>query len=152
MNAYSLDLRERVLQKLEEGDTQAEVAEQFGISLSTVEKWWRRWRDTDSIVPLPSGHGPARTLAVCETDLRRLVKHQPDATLSELCVQIEAKTGIHASPSMMCRELQHLVLPRKKKTLHDSQRDTPRVQRLRRQFKKKHARLARPCTAFEIYR
>ena len=34
---------------------------------------------------------------------------------------------------MMCRTLQHLKL-RRKKSLHDSQRDTPRVQALRRDF------------------
>ena len=152
MNAYSLDLRERVIQTLCEGVTQSEVAEQFGVSLSTVEKWWRRWRETGSIAPRPSASGPARVLAACERLLRRVVKQQPAMTLSEVCAQIETKTGLHTSPSMMCRELQTLHLPRKKKSLHDSQRDTPRVQRQRRAFKKKHARLTFPGHPPEIYR
>jgi len=138
MVAYSLDLRARVITAVcEEEFTQAEAAAQFGVSLSTLEKWWRRWRETDSIEPLPSASGPARTLAACEKLLRRLVKQQPDATLPELCARVEAQAGRRASPSMMCRELQHLNLPRKKKSLHDSQRETPRVQRKRRSFKKK---------------
>jgi transposase len=36
---------------------------------------------------------------------------------------------------MMCRELQRLKLPRKKKVLHASERDTPRVQRLREDYR-----------------
>jgi len=152
MNAYSLDLRERVIQKLLEGELQAEVAEQFAISLSTVEKWWRQWRETASIAPQTSVPGPTRTLTAHATTLRALVKQQPDATLAELCDRMASKTGVQASPSMMCRELQILALPRKKKTLHDSQRDTPRVKRLRRQFKKKHARRAKTSLPLEIYR
>jgi len=135
-----------------EGELQAEVAELFGVSLSTVEKWWRQWRETDSIAPQTAVPGPSRTLAAHETILRNLVKEQPDATLAELCGRMASKTGVQASPSMMCRELQILALPRKKKILHDRQRDTPRVKRLRRQFKKKHARRAKTSRPLEIYR
>jgi transposase len=45
---------------------------------------------------------------------------------------------------MMCRELQRLGLPRKKKSLHDSQRDTPRVRRLRRAFVRRVTHTLRP--------
>ena len=126
MNAYSLDLRERVIQTLCEGVTQSEVAEQFGVSLSTVEKWWRRWRETGSIAPRPSASGPARVLAACERLLRRVVKQQPDMTLSEVCAQIETKTGLHTSPSMMCRELHLLHLSRKKNVARQSTRNRTR--------------------------
>jgi len=42
------------------------------------------------------------------------VKAQPDATLQELCERVEQATHIQSDPSMMCRELTRLKLPRKK--------------------------------------
>lgn len=114
MKPYSQDLRERAMAALEAGQTQAEVAAQFRIHKSTLEKWWYRWRDTGSCAVLALAHGPQRTLQAAESFLRAEVKKRPDAMLSELCERVEAATGLVASPSMMCRELQILNLPRKK--------------------------------------
>lgn len=115
MEAYSQDLRERVIETIEAGEqSQPQIAKTFGISLSTVEKWGRRWRETRTVARLPFQPGPERDLASCDTFLRRAVKRQPDATLAELCERVKTEFGIVASPSMMCRELQHLNLPRKK--------------------------------------
>ena len=117
MNPYSLDLRERVIAALRETTaSQAQVARQFKISLATIENWWRQWRETGSVVPRPHASGPARTLQSCTAIIGDALKLQPDATLAELCAQVETKSGVRSSASMMCRELQHLHLPRKKVT------------------------------------
>lgn len=121
MNAYSLDLRERVLAMVQEDDTsQAEVAAHFQVCDATVENGWRVWRQTRSLVPKPFAGGAPRTLKSCEAVIREAVKQQPDATLQELCDEVQAKTGVRASPSMMCRELHILKLPRKKVTARQS--------------------------------
>lgn len=114
MKAYSEDLRERVIAAVEAGKTQAEVAAQFQIHKSTLEKWWYRWRDTGSSAALPPASGPKRTLQAAESFLRAEVKKQPDVTLEELCERVQEAKGLKASPSMMCRELKILNLPRKK--------------------------------------
>jgi transposase len=115
MRAYSQDLRERAVAAWLSGDeTQAEVAERFGISKSTLEKWSYQQRDTGSCAPKPYVRGPARTLAGCEAVIRASVKQQPDLTLAELCERVQAAQGVSASPSMMCRALQQLALVRKK--------------------------------------
>ena len=114
MKPYSQDLRERVMTALEAGKTQAEVAAQFQIHKSTLEKWWYRWRDTGSCAALPAASGPKRTLQDAEKLIREEVKKQPDLTLEELCERVQAAEGLVASPSMMCRELKILKLPRKK--------------------------------------
>src|SRR5512136_798920 len=136
MKPYSQDLRKRVITALKAGETQAAVAARFSIHKSTVEKWWYRQRDTGSCAALPHASGPQRTLQACDDVIRAEVKRHPDVTLDELCARVQEERGVSASPSMMCRELQHLGLPRKKKSLHDSQRETPRVKRLRREFGK----------------
>lgn len=114
MKPYSQDLRERAIAALEAGKTQAEVAAQFDIHKSTLEKWWYRWRETGSCAALPVHSGPKRKLQAAEKFIRAEVKKQPDATLMELCERVQTAKGVRASPSMMCRELQILNLPLKK--------------------------------------
>jgi len=116
MTAYSMDLRERVVKAIAAGkQSQAEVAATFGVALRTVELWWQRWRETQSVAALPHGGGPARVLAGSEVVLRAALKEHPDATLGELCAQVAEAQGLTVSQSMMCRELQRLKLPRKKR-------------------------------------
>ena len=115
MKAYSQDLRERVIAAVDAGQqSQAAIAQTFGISESTLDKWVKRWRDTGSVAALPFAGGRRRTLKGCTTIIRAEVKRQPDVTLDELCERLEAQTGVSASRSMMSRELQALALPRKK--------------------------------------
>ena len=114
MKPYSQDLRERVIAALEAGETQAAVAARFSVHKSTVEKWWYRQRDTGSCAALPHASGPQRALQACDDFIRAEVQRHPDATLDELCARVQEDRGVSASPSMMCRELQHLDLPRKK--------------------------------------
>jgi transposase len=115
MKPYCQDLRKRVVAKAQAGkQTQASIAATFRVSLSTVEKWLRRKRETGKITPLPPPHGPNRVLQDHAPLIRRQVKQQPDITLAELCGRISSRIGITVSPSTMCRELQRLRLPRKK--------------------------------------
>jgi transposase len=115
MQPYSQDLRRRVIAALKTGQqTQVEIADTFGVHLSTVEKWWRRWRETRTCAVLPQVHGPRRALRDSAAFLRTEVKRQPDVTLPELCARVAEAQGVSASPSMMCRELRRLRLPRKK--------------------------------------
>jgi transposase len=116
MKPYSLDLRKRVLAALRHPkQSQAQIAEQFQIHLSTLEKWLRRKRETGRTTALPHGGGRTRTLRECEQFLRAEVKQQPDVTLEELCTRVAEAQGLRVSPSMMSRELKRLNLPRKKR-------------------------------------
>lgn len=115
MKPYCQDLRKRVVAKAKAGkQTQASLAATFGVSLSTVEKWLHRKRETGKITPKPPPHGPKRVLHAHASFLCAQVKQQPDITLTGLCVRIAGRLGIAVSPSTVCRELQRLRLPRKK--------------------------------------
>jgi transposase len=135
MKPYSQDLRERVIAAVEaEEQSQPALSKLFSVSLSFVEKLLHRWRKTSSGAAFPHGGGHPRTLKDEAERIRAEVARQPDVTLNELCDRIAKASGVESSPSMMCRELQRLNLRRKKKSLHDSERDTPRVQALRQDF------------------
>jgi transposase len=118
MRAYSPDLRERIIAALEAGtDPQSEIAATFGVSLSFVEKLWRKWRKTGNCDALPHAGGRERSLKNDEAKIRAAVAEQPDLTLAELSEQIEAAKGTRVVPMTMCRELKRLNLPRKKSRL-----------------------------------
>jgi transposase len=115
MAPYSQDLRDRVLAAVKAGKkSQTELAETFGVSLSTVEKWWHRWRIAGQSTPQPYQAGPPRTLAECDDLIRALLAEQPDLSLDELCTRVAEKRRVVASRSMMCRTVQRLNLPLKK--------------------------------------
>jgi transposase len=115
MKPYSQDLRERVIAAIEAGQQALdEIAATFGVSPSTVDKWWRRWRQTGSCAARPHAGGMPRALRGCEAALRAAVREQPDVTLRELCDRVAEAAGVEASSSMMSRELRRLRLPRKK--------------------------------------
>ena len=65
MEAYALDLRERVVAACDEGAmTRGEVAEEFGVGRWFVQKLLRQLRLTGSLAPLSRGRGPDPLLEV----------------------------------------------------------------------------------------
>jgi transposase len=114
--AYSQDIRERVVQAVEQGKrTQRQVAEDFGVSQSFVEEVWRRYRETGSCRIKVWRHGPAQVLAGKEDTIRKVVKAQPDANLDELKEQIGKETRREVSKSTMSRVMKRLGITRKKR-------------------------------------
>jgi transposase len=114
MKPYSQDLREKIVRALEADSTQEEVADRFSVSLSFVEKLWRRWRTSGSCAALPHAGGRRRSLQEHEAALRKEVARQPDLTLEELRERVRAAGAPAVSLATMCAELQRLDLPRKK--------------------------------------
>jgi len=115
MRAYSVDLRERVVASIESGECNIpEAGRRYKVSEPSIERWLARKRRSGTCAPLPHAGGPLRKLAEAEVVIRAAVKAQADATLQELCEQVEKETKIKSDPSMMYRELVRLKLPRKK--------------------------------------
>jgi transposase len=135
MNAYSMDLRKRVAAAVDhhEGSLR-EIARRFRVSLSFVTRLLAARRRTRSLAPRPhgGGHPPALDRAALGR-LRRLVRKQPDATLEELA----GRVGVRCSRMAIFRALLKLRITLKKKSLHAQERDTPRVRRKRKAFRKR---------------
>jgi transposase len=118
MKAYSLDLRQRVLQAALSGDhTIAEVAGLFGVGTAFVNRMLRLHRAGEDLAPRPHGGGyPARLLPRHEKLLRSQVRRRKDATLEELRTHLEEQASLVVSISTVSRALVRLDLPRKKKS------------------------------------
>lgn len=110
MNAYSKDLRSRVLAAVDRGDPRARIVETFGVSLATVRRWLRRRRETGEVAPRPS---PGRTPSICKTaEERRALWEQlearPEATLEEHRESWERERGVRVSVATMSRAIRKL--------------------------------------------
>ena len=66
MNAYSKDLRLRVLQAVNRGLPRRRISELFGISLSTIKRYVRRRRQGEDLEPKPSTGRKRRILTTSE--------------------------------------------------------------------------------------
>jgi transposase len=115
---YSDDLRERIIRFYQTHDdyTQQELADEFAVSKSFIEKLLRRWRTTASTAALPHGGGRSLLLKGHDALVQRLIAAQPDLTLAELQTRIAKKTRLQVSQPTLCRTLQRLRLGRKKRS------------------------------------
>ena len=123
MEAYSMDLRERVVAAVDQNKgTRQQIADWFDVSTSWIRRLLQRRREVGSIAPLPHGGGqkPALDDQGCER-LRALVAQDPDATLEELCERI----GVPISVSAMSRTLQRLGLTLKRRCFTPPSRTGP---------------------------
>ena len=116
MKAYSLDLRERVVEAYEDSvETIREVAEQFFVSESFVKKMLARKRANGDLAP--RGHGGGQRKRLSEAHRKWLLKtvlDTPDITLSELESRVSDEKKISVSVPTLSRELRRLNLRRKK--------------------------------------
>ena len=111
MEAYSLDLRKRVLSACDAGKGTKEVALLFEVSPAWVRRLKQRRRELNTIEPLPRKNGPHPKLTPQHrARLREAVEQQPDATLTEL----QHKLKLSASVPTIWRALRDLGLSLKK--------------------------------------
>lgn len=116
MSPYSLDLRKRVLDAIDQGQmTKWAVSLFFKVSPSWIRKLLQQRREEGTIGPKPHNGGRTRKLnEEVRHHLGRLVKEQPDATLAELAERLKRDRAVEVSKPTVCRALQELGLPLKK--------------------------------------
>jgi transposase len=81
---YSEDLRVRVVRAGQHGGTIPEIAEQFGVSISSVVRFRRLHRETGSVSSAKIGGYKGYALAAHEDLIRQLLAEQPDIALAEI--------------------------------------------------------------------
>lgn len=116
MQAYSLDLRQRVVSAYENGlETIGEVAVHFEVSSSFIKKLLARKRLTGDITPVGHRGGQKKRLSSKHRKwLLKTVLAEPDITLADLQERLEREKSISVSVATLSRELRGLNLRRKK--------------------------------------
>lgn len=123
MKAYSLDLRQKIIEVYErEQISQRQLAQRFNVATSFVIKLLKQYREGD-IAPKPHAGGkPAKLQAQHQQVIAQLVEANNDATLVELCEQLEQQTKLRVSRATMGRAVQRLKLTWKKNFSSDGTR------------------------------
>jgi transposase len=117
MKSYSNDLRRKIVAAYETGDySQDEIAQLFSVCQKTVSNFVRRKDETGSPDQLARGGGRQPQLDDQAREfIRQSVKENNHLTLLQLCQQVDQKFKKKVSQSTMCRLLEAVGLPRKKR-------------------------------------
>ena len=114
MSAYSLDLREKIVESVEKGVPKAETARRFGVHRATVKRYCKQLDERGTLEPRKA---PGRRPKLDEKATKLLVEdleERPWATHSHRAEFLFAVCGIRVSEATVCRTLRRLSHSRKK--------------------------------------
>ena len=112
--AYSIDLRERVVEYVENGGTKVEAARIFKVSRDTVQRWVRQKSQTGHLAPKPIERRGGYKLK--DAALQAHIKEHPDQTLVEIGESLNVhSTTVHLACKKMkiTRKKNHTVQRKK---------------------------------------
>ena len=114
MNAYSEDLREKIVEALERGMGKSQAARNFSVSLSSVKRYAKLAQEGRSLAPKKRpGSKPKldeRSRKLLQADL----EEHPFLTLQERCEYLRAVASVEVSRSTVCRAIKRMDSTRKK--------------------------------------
>lgn len=99
MQAYSNDLRLRVIEAIEGGLSTRAAAHRFAVGVSTVGTWYRRWKETGSYEAYPQGGRNGSMLDAHKEFLEVLIDSKADVTLNEMADRLFEERSLHVDPS-----------------------------------------------------
>lgn len=110
MNAYSKDLRLKVLAAVERGVPRREISELLGISVATISRYVKLKASGKDVVPKPSPGRKAKILD--DPDHKKALWEQLEengtATLEDYCEMFEKERGVLVSVATMSRAVRKL--------------------------------------------
>ena len=114
MNAYSEDLREKIVEALERGMGKSQAARTFSVSLSSLKRYTKLAQEGRSLAPKKRpGSKPKldeRSSKLLQADL----EEHPFLTLQERCEYLRAVASVEVSRSTVCRAIKRMDSTRKK--------------------------------------
>jgi transposase len=114
MNAYSEDLREKIVEALERGMGKSQAARTFSVSLSSVKRYAKLAKEGRSLAPKTRpGSKPKldeRSSKLLQADL----EEHPFLTLQQRCEYLRAVASVEVSRSTVCRAIKRMDSTRKK--------------------------------------
>jgi transposase len=114
MSAYSLDLREKIVESVKKGVPKAETARRFGVDRATVKRYCKQLDERGTLEPRKA---PGKKPKLDEKARRLLVEdleERPWATHSQRAEFLFATCGVRVSEATVCRTLGRLSVSRKK--------------------------------------
>ena len=114
MNAYSEDLRKKIVEALGRGTTKSEAARTFGVSRSSVKRYAKLAQEGRPLAPKKRPGLKPKLDEAARRLLEEDLEERPAATLRQRREFLRAVAGVSVSESTVSRMLRRLGWSRKK--------------------------------------
>ena len=114
MSAYSLDLREKIVESVKKGVPKAETARRFGVDRATVKRYCKLLDERGTLEPRKAPGKKPKLDEKARKLLLEDLRERPWATHSQRAEFLFATCGVSVSEATICRTLRRLSHSRKK--------------------------------------
>jgi transposase len=114
MSAYSLDLREKIVESVKKGVPKAETARRFGVDRATVERYCKQLDERGTLEPRKAPGKKPKLEEKARKLLLEDLKQRPWATHSQRAEFLLAVAGVRVSEATVCRAVGRPCRSRKK--------------------------------------
>jgi transposase len=114
MNAYSEDLREKIIEALRRGMGKSEAARTFSVSLSSLKRYAKLAEEGRSLTPKKRPGSKPKIDERASKLLEEDIKERPFITLQQRCEYLRTIASLEVSRSTVCRAIKRMNSTRKK--------------------------------------
>jgi transposase len=114
MNAYSEDLRKKIVEALERGMGKSQVARTFSVSLSSVKRFAKLAEEGRSLAPKKRPGSKPKLDERARRLLAADLEERPFLTLRQRCEYLRTVASVEVSRSTVCRAIKRMNSTRKK--------------------------------------
>jgi transposase len=114
MNAYSEDLRNKIVQALRRGMGKSQAARTFCVSLSSIKRYAKMDEEGRSLAPKKKPGSKPKIDQRASKLLEEDIKERPFVTLQQRCEYLRVVASVEVSRSTMCRAIKRTNATRKK--------------------------------------
>ncbi len=113
--SLSEDLRQRVVEAVDQGMTRCAAAARFGVGASTAIRWVRQWRETGDVrARARGGDNRSHRIETHGEEIVALIESRPDMTLAEIVAHLEQVHGLRVAQSTVWRFFERHAITVKK--------------------------------------
>jgi len=120
----SEDLRKRIVEKREEGYSEADVSQMFGVSTSSVYRFCKQEREHGHLRPEKMGQPEGSRLDQHQECLRAWIKNEPGLTLEELTERCAERLEVFVHHTTVMRVLHKWGYRYKKNSMPEGAKPT----------------------------
>jgi transposase len=114
LNAYSEDLRKKIVQALRRGMGKSQAARTFCVSLSSIKRYAKMDEEGRSLAPKKKPGSKPKIDQRASKLLEEDIKERPFVTLQQRCEYLRVVASVEVSRSTMCRAIKRTNATRKK--------------------------------------
>ncbi len=114
MRAYSLDLRQKIVESVKKGIPKAETARRFGVHRATVKRYCKQLDERGTLEPRKAPGKRSKLDEKAKKLLAKDLEERPWASHAQRAEFLFALMGVRVSEATVCRAVGRLQRSRKK--------------------------------------